>query len=671
MFGEDGPDRIEGNDGADFILGQSGADEIFGQDGNDLVFGGDANDVIYGGDFADVLNGEQGGDEIHGGNGIDVITGNDGPDSLFGGDDADVMFGEDGEDAIRGEGGADVIFGKEDSDCIFGGTENDVIFGSSGGDWIYGEEGVDWLYGNGENDTMYGGPERDHMHGNSNDDKLSGEAGDDIIHGNSGDDVLLGRLGKDKLYGDRYDDDLDGGGDDDTVKGNWGDDTVFGGPGNDNVKGSLGSDVVDDEGSLGIDDFGHAPCSEIHGIKWDDADGDGTRDANEAGLGGWTIYLDLNGNNKFDTGEPFDVTSEDNPDTCRNEAGEYHLLDLVPGTYTEREVLKVGWVQTYPGLPTEEHVVELEPGEIVNGIDFGNMEQNSIEGTKWKDLNGNGSREANEPGLAGVLIYIDADNDGRKDTGEPSTLTKADDPRTRADETGHYEFVGLANGTFVIREVEPNDFVQTYPADRHVITVSGGEHREDVDFGNAPLGEIRGFKWNDLDRDGVHDANEPPMADVDIYLDLDDDGRFDGNGANPEPTYVTGQNGRFEFTDLVAGTYYVREFERNDLVRSFPSPQDYHRVELEWGEIVTGLEFGNYFPDVQAPAAVANEAAQRIPVALANEAAGRVRGHLNPSMMNGNEDVDRRARRTRPRFQPTSILVGTNVDESLSRRRVR
>ena len=43
-----------------------------------------------------------------------------------------------------------------------------------------------------------------------------------------------------------------------------------------------------------------------------------------------------------------------------------------------------------------------------------------IHGMKWNDVDGNGYRDSGEAGLAGVSIYIDADNNGALDEGELS-----------------------------------------------------------------------------------------------------------------------------------------------------------------------------------------------------------------------------------------------------------
>jgi microcystin-dependent protein/subtilisin-like proprotein convertase family protein len=44
------------------------------------------------------------------------------------------------------------------------------------------------------------------------------------------------------------------------------------------------------------------PWAEIRGTKWNDVDGDGSRDPEDTGLSGWTVFADLNGNGLVDVG---------------------------------------------------------------------------------------------------------------------------------------------------------------------------------------------------------------------------------------------------------------------------------------------------------------------------------------------------------------------------------
>ncbi len=64
-------------------------------------------------------------------------------------------------------------------------------------------------------------------------------------------------------------------------------------------------------------------------------------------------------------------------------------------------------------------------------------------------------------------------------------------------------------------------------------TVPGA--RIDIGAVEVQPGSIHGQKWNDLDGDGVHDANEPGLPGWTIYLDANHNGVFDSNQGAIEP----------------------------------------------------------------------------------------------------------------------------------------
>jgi Ca2+-binding RTX toxin-like protein/Leucine-rich repeat (LRR) protein len=78
----------------------------------------------------------------------------------------------------------------------------------------------------------------------------------------------------------------------------------------------------------------------------------------------------------------------------------------------------------------------------------------AIYGTKFNDLNGNGTRDAGEPGLAGWRIFLDTNQNGSLDAGEVSTTTDAN---------GNYSFNNLAAGSYSVAEVTQPGWFQTSP----------------------------------------------------------------------------------------------------------------------------------------------------------------------------------------------------------------
>lgn len=79
----------------------------------------------------------------------------------------------------------------------------------------------------------------------------------------------------------------------------------------------------------------------------------------------------------------------------------------------------------------------------------------SIAGVKFLDSNFNRQQDVGEPGLSDWTIYLDLNNNGILNAGEPSTLTDA---------TGHYAFNNLTPATYIVREVLRTGWVQTAPS---------------------------------------------------------------------------------------------------------------------------------------------------------------------------------------------------------------
>ncbi len=82
------------------------------------------------------------------------------------------------------------------------------------------------------------------------------------------------------------------------------------------------------------------------------------------------------------------------------------------------------------------------------------------------------------------------------------------------------------------------------------------------------LGEIRGFKWHDLNGNGVWDDGEPPLAGWEIYLDANNNGQWDEG----ELKTTTAADGSYAFTGLPPGEYTVAEVMQNGWEQTFPGP---------------------------------------------------------------------------------------------------
>jgi len=336
--------------------------------------------------------------------------------------------------------------------------------------------------------------------------------------------------------------------------------------------------VVSGEDTGNIDFGNWVDVATISGTKFNDVNQNGQRDGGEAGLPGWTIFLDSDGDGVLDVGEPSTITDPN---------GNYSF-GVDAGTYNVAEEAQANWHQTAPA--NGKHVVTVTLGQQVTGKDFGNWgDPGSISGVKFFDANRNTQPDAGELPLSGWTIFVDLDGDGVLDAGEPSDVTDAQ---------GAYSIGGLAPGNYTVAEDGlQQPWVQTFPAGgAHQVTVVAGQDTGGVNFGNwAPPASISGVKFDDLDQDGHRDGGEPGLAGWTIFIDGNGNSLLDAG----EQSTITGSDGSYTFSGLEPGTYTVAEEIKPHWSQTAPVGGT-HVVTVGWGDNAIDKDFGNV-PD---PAAI-------------------------------------------------------------------
>jgi Ca2+-binding RTX toxin-like protein len=196
LFGDAGPDTLDGGglpddlvggDGADSLEGAEADDRLFGGAGADTLLGGVGRDTLSGGAGANYLRGEEGADSLVGGAEFDDINGNMGDDTAVGGGGDDWVVGGKDNDSLSGEAGADIVYGNLGADTCDGGAGDDIVRGGQQDDIVQGGDGDDFLSGDRGADTVSGGAGADLFH-------TFGEAGLDRVldfHIPEGDRVML------------------------------------------------------------------------------------------------------------------------------------------------------------------------------------------------------------------------------------------------------------------------------------------------------------------------------------------------------------------------------------------------------------------------------------------------------------------------------------------------
>lgn len=318
---------------------------------------------------------------------------------------------------------------------------------------------------------------------------------------------------------------------------------------------------------------------EILGYKYEDLDLDGQLGQGDVPWEGITIQLWKDGEK---VGEA--VTASD---------GSFRFTGLQEGEYEVREVLPEGTA----AVGSASRLVLVEEGEVsYPETPFLNYwipeeENGSIGGTKYLDLDADGLLDEREPGLSGVTIRLYRAEDA--DLAAAVTLEVASSwvlvGETSTGASGEFSFGALPPGLYRVEEVVSSGYYATSPAWVDLELQPGGEER--VDFLNALLASVGGYKWLDLDGDGQADENEPGLAGVTVRL-LGDDGEV-------LDTRVTTQEGYYLFGNLEPGEYAVEELVPQGYEATAPTkvsfellPGEEERVDflnavVVGGEVVT------------------------------------------------------------------------------------
>ena len=221
--------------------------------------------------------------------------------------------------------------------------------------------------------------------------------------------------------------------------------------------------------------------------------------------------------------------------------GETFLIDPTTGEAFPETLSSLGENFEYGTLPfdqrfvappaalSSEYLVDLISGQSIENLDFGNYyNPSALHGQKFEDLNGNGIRETNEPGLNGWTIELYDENGELVDS--QVTMSMDLDNNNVIDpffEMGLYWFTDLPAGSFTISEVQQDGWTQSAPADPGIwgVILANGDTLEALDFGNYRGTEIHGQKFNDLNGNGRKDPGEPGINDWEIQV-LDSNGNL-------------------------------------------------------------------------------------------------------------------------------------------------
>ena len=258
-----------------------------------------------------------------------------------------------------------------------------------------------------------------------------------------------------------------------------------------------------------------------------------------------------------------------------NSSGYYIFNDIPVGGYTVTETMKPNWISITPGeigappydLPA---TVVFDTTVIVTFVN--EPEPGDLTIVKYNDLNGNGAYDG-EPGLDGWDFDISGPINTSNTTSGGGIITLS----------------GIPSGVYTVEETLEAGWANTDPGgsapyDKTGIVVTPGGSTT-VYFGNEQMGNLRIYKYNDLNNNGQDDS-EPPLSGWGFTV------------SGVPGTHTTGGSGWVTVPDLSPGPYTVTETLKPFWVNTEQSPSN--PIAVGPGETVA-VVFGNHLPEREVP----------------------------------------------------------------------
>ncbi len=305
--------------------------------------------------------------------------------------------------------------------------------------------------------------------------------------------------------------------------------------------------------------IGNSRTASISGFKFVDADGDGQFNAAKGDTPGSGFTIRLNG----PSGPRTTVTAAD---------GTFTFQSLPPGNYTVTEQVPGGWTQTTPNPAA----ITLTATTSAGGVTFGNFKNVNLSGTKFNDVNGNGTFDgsATEPGLAGFTIQL------------LNAATNAVVASTTTNSAGAFSFTNVGplpgGGNYLIREVPQAGWVQSTPL-IPAFAPTSGTNITTFQIGNFQTFAATGTAYIDLNGDGVRDGADHGAPGFVIQVR--------NTAGTLVATATSAADGTYTIPNLGPGTFTVSEVPRNPY--SITQGAAGYTFTGQSGSPATGLDFGN------------------------------------------------------------------------------
>jgi hypothetical protein len=205
----------------------------------------------------------------------------------------------------------------------------------------------------------------------------------------------------------------------------------------------------------------------------------------------------------------------------------------------------------------------------------------NISGTKYLDQTGDGIITG-DPGLGGVEIFIDKNNNGSYDEGELETTTATD---------GTWSFNNLGQDALgkKVYEILPDGYTQTVGNDGYTLPTVGGQNQTGLNFANFKLFNISGTKYLDQTGDKIS-SDDTGLAGINIFIDKNENGSYDEG----ELETTTATDGTWSFNNLGQDALGKKVYEILPDGYTQTVGNDGYTLPTVGGQNQTGLNFANF-----------------------------------------------------------------------------
>ena len=380
-------------------------------------------------------------------------------------------------------------------------------------------------------------------------------------------------------------------------------------------------------------DLGFKPASgtaTIGNYVWIDANADNRRNAGEPGIAGVAVklYIDTNSNGTYEAGTDTLCTSGacGTGGTATTAPDGSYLFTGVTASGTQDYIVYIdetqaalsGYTRTSPPSGGALFsIINISSGTSVLYANFGYQGTTYfIKDQIWLDSDADGSLDAGEPGISGVTVdLLDAS------LNVIATTTTASD--------GTFTFTGVVGGgtDYTVRITDTGGKLTNYygttteavAGESDISNVTGDvDNTSSPSFGYNLSRAIGDTVFNDNGAgggtlgDGSQNGSEPGLPGVTVLLYRgDSDNSFEpgGDDGNPVASLVTDLDGRYLFSGLADGTYWVHIDNTQATLSSFSRTTadddlvvaGHQRKVTMSGSTDLGVDFGYY---VNTPSSV-------------------------------------------------------------------